>query len=124
MSNPIAHSDYMENVTENATRVATWAEEDAAGDGPYDDAHDAIYDLVRDVLDGHEWFTRSYYGPSAHGCVIEYALDADVDASRTVDLAAYAEGDDIARIVKRLAFVVFEAHVIDRATELVNDDNE
>jgi len=124
MIETVTAEDYDEEVTEHATRLAEYAEEDVERDTAYDDHHSAIVDLSRDVLDGHKWLARSHFGPAAHGCIIEYATEAGADASLYGDVEAYVDGGDIPGTVERLAFVLFEAHVIERAKGLVTDGDE
>lgn len=114
MSEGISQEEYDDEVAQLSERLTEYAAEDVRK-GEYDDFEHAVLDISTDVLDGHQWFARSYHGPADHGAVIEYATDAGVDPIRYSDLTTAADSEDPARIVRLTAYICFEAHVIERA---------
>jgi len=114
VSEGITQAEYENEVENMASHLADAAEEDVE-DGVYDEYHGAVVDLSADTLDAHQWFARTYHGPADHGAIIEYARDAGVDPVQYGDLTHIADSEDPERIVKMLAYKVFEAHVIDTA---------
>ena len=114
MSEGISPEEYLNEVEQLANQLSDFAAE-SVEDGDYDEYHDAVMDLSMDVLDAHQWFARTYHGPADHGAIIEYADDEGVDPVRYSDLTHLAESEDPATIVKKVAYTVFEAHVIETA---------
>ena len=118
MSEGITKEEYDDEVQSQAEILAEHAM-DAFDSDEYDDPLGAVMELSSDVLDHHNWFARSYHGPADHGAIIEYAEDSGVDPVRYRDLTPLAESEDPTRVVKNFAYVAFESHVIDLASELV-----
>lgn len=118
MLDPITKEEYDDEVQHNAEVLAEMAEE-AVENGDYDDPLGAVMELSTDVLDHHNWFARTYHGPADYGAIIEHADDSGVDPVRYRDLTHLAESEDPKKVVEKFAYVAFESHVIDLASEIV-----
>jgi len=121
MSAEVTQEEYEKKVAEYGRRLAQYAIQDVERDTAYTDEQDAVLHLVGDVLDGHQWFARSYYGPAAHGEIIEWATEAGVNPAEYTDITVATDARDPATVVKRLAYIHFEAAVIEEALDQLDD---
>lgn len=117
MPETISEDEYWGEVQNNAERLAEYAREDVEA-GEHETVHAATIVSVSDVLDAHEWFSRSHYGPVAHGAIIEHS---EANPEEYSDWMALSEADDPATAVKRMAYCAFEADVIEKAREMADD---
>jgi hypothetical protein len=119
MLETISETEYDDELQAQGEYLRDIAEE-AVENGEYDEFRGACYELVSDALDHHNWFARSYYGPAAHGAIIEHAADAGYDITRHRDISWVGDSEDPEKIIKQLAYMAFETHVIEDAIELHN----
>lgn len=110
----ITNEEYINEVEQQAAYLIHESRE-AVDDGEYEDVHDAIHDLVHHILDAHEWFVSNQYTAADHGAIIEFADAESADMHRYRDPETLTDSDDAPTIVKRLAYGMFEAHVIETA---------
>lgn len=107
MVETISADEYEEELDDHAG----WLIEAAEGNYP-ENPERGLLEAAHDVLDAHQWFFQRRYGPAAHGCIIEHA---DGNPEDYLDLQAHIEADDPREIIKRLAYAMFEADVVDEA---------
>lgn len=112
----ITLKDYEESADRHSGSLANAAER-AVGEERYDEYHTAVYELASDILDGHPWFARSHFGPAAHGAIIEFAAEAGINVAEHRDIAWVGDSEDPEKIIKQLAYMAFEAHVIQDALD-------
>lgn len=121
MTTPIPQEEYETMVAKYGGRLAEYAVQDVERDTTYESKQNAVLYLADDVLDGHQWFTKSYYGPAAHGEIIEWATEAGVNPAEFTDISIATDARDPAEVVKRLAYIHFEAAVIQEALDQIDD---
>ena len=121
MVETITEDDYESEVQVQANYLSQEAAQ-AVEDGLFDTHHNAVLEFASDVLDFHDWFARRHYGPAAHGCIIEHALEDDTQVTRHHDWWSMAESDDIETTLKRVAYLAFESAVIEAADDLGSDE--
>lgn len=125
MTDAISKDEYDDEVSKQATILAENSRQDVAtyhttdGEGGYEDYPGAVFENVSDVLYGHNWFARSYYGGSLYGSIIEHS---EADPSLYTDWEIATDANSPEKVLERLAYVVFEADVIRAALEIPADD--
>ena len=83
----------------------------------YPDDYANVFDALVDVLDGHDWY-GTWMGAAFHGSVIEHAK---ADPYRFTDLYAHIEGQEASEIVEEVSYAMFEADVIEAASEQLEE---
>lgn len=108
----ISEDRYHEEVETHARIL----EERVENDEEHEDPERAAFELSREVVDGHPWFVEGgSMGPAAHGEIIEYR---ETPPRAFNDLDAYIEGKSPEDVVRTIAFLCFEADVMNTADVL------
>lgn len=117
----LTQAEYINEVETQADHLVAAARE-SVEEGEYDELEQAILDLSHHTLDGHSFFQGNAHGAKSHGAIIQFAEEESVDPVRYRDLTHLAESEDPPTIVEKVAYTVFEAHVIETAKEHVRGE--
>lgn len=110
MTDALTAAEYREERDRVARSLA--AESGAAVDeGLYDEYHQAVFELAVEDAEFHEWFARTQDG-ALYGAIVQHA-DANVEDYTDWESAVLGGGPE--DVLRCLAYVSFEADLIDRA---------
>lgn len=116
MTDAISETEYREereSLVESLFSDAVGAVEE----GVHDEFHRAVFQLGGEDVEYHTWFDDDR-GATLHGSIIEHA---EADPSSYSDWSSLIESDTPEQTVKRLAYCVMEADVIEKTLERADD---